>query len=76
MIKTTEKAARKLGEDLATELHAQTTIAARGGVLAARFVILSQLDYEAQMEFYAGFDSQLDLLEPLAAPRVSYGFRI
>jgi hypothetical protein len=76
MIKTSKKAAQKLGADLATELHAQTTIAARGGVLAARFVILSQLDYEAQTEFYAGFDAQLDLLEPLAAPRVSYGFRI
>jgi hypothetical protein len=76
MIKTSKKAAQKLGADLATELHAQTTIAARGGVLAARFVILSQLDYEAQTEFYAGFDAQLDVLEPLAAPRSSYGFRI
>lgn len=76
MIKTSKKAAQKLGADLATELHAQTTIAARGGVLAARFVILAQLDYEGQTEFYAGFDAQLDVLEPLSAPRGSYGFRV
>ena len=76
MIKTSKKAAQKLGADLATELHAQTTIAARGGVLAARFVILSQLDYEGQTEFYAGFDAQMDALEPLSAPRGSYGFKV
>lgn len=76
MIKTSKKAAQKLGADLATELHAQTTIAARGGVLAARAVILTQLGYEAQTEFYAGFNAQLDALEPLTAPPDGYGFRI
>jgi len=76
MIKTSKKAAQKLGADLATELHAQTSIELRSGVLAARGVILYNLEYKTQMAFYAGFDSKMDELEPLAAPRVSYGFKI
>ena len=65
MIKTSKKAARKLGADLATELHAQKTIAARGGVLAAKSVILEQFDPSLQAEFLDGFADVLDALEPL-----------
>jgi hypothetical protein len=69
MIKTSKKAAQKLGADLATELHAQTTTEARGGVLAARSVILDQFDYLLQSEFMDGFNAKLDELEPLTFPR-------
>jgi len=69
MIKTSNKAAQKLGADLATELHAQRTIAAREGVLAAKSVILDQLSYLTQTEFQDGFNEKLDELEPLTFPR-------
>jgi hypothetical protein len=71
MIKTSKKAAQKLGADLATELHAQTTIEARGGVLAAKSIILDQFDYQGIAAFQNGWDSVLDALEPLLSPRRS-----
>jgi hypothetical protein len=73
MIKTSKKAAQKLGADLATELHAQTSIELRSGVLAARGVILDNLEYKTQMAFYAGFDAKMDELEPLSSPRTNRG---
>jgi hypothetical protein len=73
MIKTSKKAAQKLGADLATELHAQTSIELRSGVLAARGVILYNLEYKTQMAFYAGFDAKMDELEPLSSPRGNRG---
>jgi len=69
MIKTSKKAARKLGADLATELHAQRTTEERGGVLAAKSVILAQFGYLLQSEIQDGFNAKLDELEPLSYPR-------
>jgi hypothetical protein len=69
MIKTSKKAAQKLGADLATELHAQRTVEARGGVLAAKSVILGQFDFLLQDEFLDGFNAKLDELEPLTFGR-------
>ena len=71
MIKTSKKAARKLGEDLATMLHAQTTIEGRCGVLAAKSVILEHFGYQSIAAFQDGWDSVLDLLEPLSSPRTN-----
>jgi len=69
MIKTSNKAARKLGADLAIELHAQRTVAARGGVFAAKTVLLDQFDWRTQDEIQYGFNAKLDELEPLSSPR-------
>jgi len=64
MIKISKKAARQLGSDIATELNAQKTIEARGGVLNARSVILGHLEFLLQQAFEEGFDATLDFLEP------------
>ena len=69
MIKTSKKAARKLGADLAIELHAQHTTTGRGGVLAAKSVILDQFGFLLQDEFLDGFNAKLDELEPLTFGR-------
>jgi|APGre2960657404_1045060.scaffolds.fasta_scaffold121075_3 hypothetical protein len=69
MIKTSNKAARKLGADLAIELHAQRTVAARGGVIAAKSVILDQFGWLTQSEIQDGFNAKLDELEPLTFGR-------
>lgn len=69
MINTSKKAARKLGADLATELHGQQYIEARSGVLAAKSVILAQFGYAAQTAFLEGFSATLDVLEPLPSGR-------
>ncbi len=73
MIKTSKRAAQKLGADLAAELHAQTTIEGRCGVLAAKSVILDQFDYQSIAAFQEGWDAVLDELEPLSSPRSNRG---
>ena len=69
MIETSKRVARRLGADLATELHAQRTVAARGGVIAAKSVILDQFDWRTQDEIQYGFNVKLDELEPLSFSR-------
>ena len=64
MIKISKKAARQLGSDIATELHAQKTVEGRGGVLNARSVILGHFEFLLQQAFEEGFDATLDILEP------------
>ena len=68
-MKIAKKAARKLGADLAAELHSQQDIQARSGVLAAKSVVADQFDYPMQVEIQEGFNAKLDELEPLSSPR-------
>lgn len=68
-MKLSKQAAIEVGAMLAQQLHNGNNPFARGAVLHVRDGFLGAVDYETRVHLQKGWDKQLDLLEPLGAPR-------
>jgi len=69
-MKLSKQAAIEVGAMLAQQLHSNgNNTFARGAVLHVRDGFLGSVDYETRVHLQKGWDKQLDLLEPLSAPR-------
>jgi hypothetical protein len=69
-MKLSKQAAIEVGAMLAQQLHSNgNNTFARGAVLHVRDGFLDALNYETRVHLRESWNKQLDLLEPLSAPR-------